>query len=137
MTWSYSGDPRASMNDTVRFLVGDVTQTAQSLSDEELNYLSSVAVQPPDVYRIAADVADQLATRYLSLSSSMKKIGDLQLATDYGATYQRYLDLSKKLMKGRTKFNLGVPVFADTDQPVFSIGLMDDPSNTSPKTGYY
>jgi hypothetical protein len=139
-TWSYSGNPNNSPLDEVRFLVGDVAQTAQSPTDEEINWLIGQAPVPPNLYRVAADLAEQLAVRYLSLSSTMKKIGDLQLAQDYGATYQRYLDLSKKLMRGRTRFSVGAPVFADTNDAQFSVGMFDDPQGGNPsanvKTGY-
>lgn len=39
MSWNYSGDPRSSLKDQVRFLVGDTDITDPLLLDGEINYL--------------------------------------------------------------------------------------------------
>ena len=39
MSFSYSGDPASSILDECRFLLGDTTDTAPILQDEEINYI--------------------------------------------------------------------------------------------------
>lgn len=39
MTFTYSGDPNASILDEVRFLIQDTDESEPCLSDEEINYL--------------------------------------------------------------------------------------------------
>ena len=39
MSWSYSGNPKDSPIDDVRFLVGDTNKNEPILQDEEIQYL--------------------------------------------------------------------------------------------------
>lgn len=39
MTWTYSGDPRATQKDYVRFLCGDTDEQVPMLQDEEIEFL--------------------------------------------------------------------------------------------------
>lgn len=126
MTWTYSGDPASSPLDEVRFLLGDTAQTVQSLSDQEINWLLAQQ-DPANTYWAAADAAEMLSTKYVRLSGTMKKVGDLELQTDYAAQAAGYKALAQKLLRGRTEFSIGAPVMGDTTCRQFSIGMMDDP----------
>jgi hypothetical protein len=136
MGWTYSGNPQDTDRDLVRFLLGDSAQTAQSLSDEELDYLLNVntdAAGHVNAYRAAAEAAGILHTRYSGLSSSMKRVGDLTLEVHYSEQARLFGLLEAKLMKGRTAFAIGVPQFFDTSANVFSVGMTDSNGN-DPRT---
>jgi hypothetical protein len=59
MTWTYSGDPSASMQDQVRFLLGDTTLADAKISDEEILYL--IEEWEDDPYEAAAAAAEHLS----------------------------------------------------------------------------
>lgn len=59
--WSYSGDPAASDKDAVRFIVGDVDDTDQLVSDEEINF---ALVEENDNLGAAALVCEHLSARF-------------------------------------------------------------------------
>lgn len=128
MGWTYTGNPQDSDRDLVRFLLGDTVQTAQSLSDEELDYLLSVntANSVVNAYRAGAEAAGILHTRYAGLSSTMKRVGDLTLQVHYGEQAQQYKALEAKLMRGRTAYDLGTGAqFFDTSANTFTMGQFD------------
>jgi len=91
MSWSYGNDPANSELDAVRLLLGDTDINDQQLSDEELNYFISAT---SDVYSAAALASRSLASKYARLVES-REVGDLKL--EFGARYQRYLDLADQL----------------------------------------
>lgn len=128
MGWTYTGNPQDSDRDLVRFLIGDHTQDAQSLSDEELDYLLAVNTDGATVntYRAAAEAAGMLAVRYAGLATTMRHIGDLTLQVSYGEQATRFEALEAKLLKGRTNYDVGGAVFFDTSTNVFAIGDMDN-----------
>ena len=39
MTWSYSGDPANSTNDSIRFLIGDTDTNDRLITNEEIAYI--------------------------------------------------------------------------------------------------
>ncbi|ATW59905.1 hypothetical protein SEA_WALTZ_27 [Arthrobacter phage Waltz] len=120
MTWTYSGNPGASDRDRVRFLIGDRTQTPQSITDEELQYLLGETATPEDAAILAAE---QMADSFAGLSVTSKRIGDLMLATDYGKTGDRFRATAKRL---RSRYmSLGTPLMADTSPKTFSVGMTD------------
>jgi hypothetical protein len=123
MAWSYSGNPADSTLDEVRFLLGDTVETAQSLTDEEIGYLT--ALNQDDAYRSAAEAADRMAVRFAGMSATTKRVGDLSLSTEYAQTAEHYYRLSEKLMRGRTAFAVGGPFMADDSPGIFSIGMHD------------
>lgn len=130
MSWSYSGDPSTSPRDETRFLLGDTVETARSLSDEEITFL--LTRNGNDAYRTGAEAAGLLAVRYIGLSASMKKVGDLTLQTEYTSQAQAYFALEKKLLQGRTATSVGAPSFRDTSTNIFTVGMMDQTS-TNPR----
>jgi hypothetical protein len=123
MNWSYSGDPADSPLDETRFLLGDTTETAHSLSDEEITFL--LTRNANDAYRAGAEAAGILAVRFIGLSATTKKVGDLTLTTEYQAQAERYFALEAKLLEGRTRYNVGAPTMADTSSNIFAVGMMD------------
>ncbi|ASR83614.1 hypothetical protein SEA_LISARA_30 [Arthrobacter phage LiSara] len=132
MTWSYSGNPGTSHRDRIRFLIGDKVQTAQSLSDAELDYLLDEAPSPE---LAAAAAAEQMADSYSGLSVTSKRVGDLSLSMDYGRTGQKFAGTAKRLRQ--RYFTLGAPLMGDTSEKVFRVGQMDyaEPRNVYGVTG--
>lgn len=134
MTWSYSGDPSTSNKDQVRYLVGDVTQNVvYSLNDAEVNFaITQANDSPANLYHVAADVADRMATRALQQVTTSRKLGDLEVAENYQQVATALRKLSEQLMKGRAKFHPGLPVFQDQNTNQFAVGMMDDISGFGP-----
>jgi hypothetical protein len=62
MSWSYSGDPRTSEKDEVRFLVGDTDIDCQLVQDEEILY--AIEQYPDNMYLAAAVVLRSLASKF-------------------------------------------------------------------------
>lgn len=125
MTFTYSGNPGSSNRDQVRFLIGDTDPAAEEkLSDEEIQYL--ISRHTTNIYRAAAEAADQLSVRYLKLSATSKKVGDLNLGYDYGSTSARYADLARKLWTGDTRATVGAAWMKDTSENLFTTRQTDN-----------
>jgi hypothetical protein len=91
MGWSYSGDPKESNLDAVRFLVGDTIESDQLTTDEVIEWaLGTVA----DIYNAAALVANGIATNFARLKISVK-IGPI--AEDYGDRAKFYASRAQAL----------------------------------------
>lgn len=122
MAWTYSGNPASSDRDKIRFLIGDVASTPQSLSDEELQYLISEAPEPK-AEMAAAEAADLWADRFAGLSASSKSVGDLSISQDYAGTSERLHKLAARL---RVRHIGGmVPLMAETVSQ-FRVGMTDN-----------
>ncbi len=96
MSWSYTGDPRSSPKDEVRFLVGDTNSNKQLLQDEEVNYnILYVSPIPPSNgnFLAAAYCADAIAAKYAFLVD--KAVGDLHIS--YSQLQKGFLALATKL----------------------------------------
>ena len=89
--WTYSGDPRDSDRDSVRFLVGDTDDTDQKVSDEEIAYLLT---QNGNVFKAAAMAARGISANY-TVKVKEKKIGDL--AITYADRAKSYIELAIRL----------------------------------------
>jgi hypothetical protein len=101
MTWTYTGDPNVSDRDKVRFLVGDVSSTAEAtLTDEEIEYLLE---SWPDVYEAARAAAEALAARYSGKATTSKSVGDLSLSKDYSSAAQQFRDVADRLASQRNR----------------------------------
>ncbi len=75
MTWTYSGDPRDSEVDAIRFLIGDVNTNDQLINDEEILYL--ISTEPTTLQRAI------VAANTILLSFAMlidKSVGDLKIS---------------------------------------------------------
>lgn len=66
MTWSYDGDPDGDRKDEVRFMVGDTTETAPLVQDEEIEYMLTlyVPVTGKPAWLAAAWVCDAIAAKF-------------------------------------------------------------------------
>lgn len=90
MSWSYSGDPRDSELDAVRFLAADTDTENQLVQDEEILYV--IGVESTTLQR-AVVVAH---TASLSLAKLVdKSVGDLKLSLSQ--RYKNYMDVVAKL----------------------------------------
>lgn len=122
MAWTYSGNPASSDRDKARFLIGDVVQTPQSITDEEMQYLISEAPEPK-AEMAAAEAADLWADRFAGLSASSKSVGDLSISQDYAGTSERLHKLAARL---RLRHIGGmVPLMVETVGQ-FSVGMTDN-----------
>lgn len=126
MTWTYGGDPAASPVAEVRFLIGDTIETSLSLTDKEIEYL--LEENDNETWQTAADSANRMAVRFVSMSSTSKKVGDLTLSYDYADTAKRYFALEAKLRRGKGG-GTGAPYMADSSPHVFHIGMGDNPAS--------
>ena len=59
-TYTYSGDPSASIVDEVRFTIGDTDDTAWYLSDEEITYLYS---KTPDILMASSNAVSSILAK--------------------------------------------------------------------------
>lgn len=108
--------------DTVRFHIGDVAQSPNSLSDGEILYLITEAGGDP--LAAAASAADLWAGRFAGLSASSKSVGDLSISHDHAGTANRLYDLGKRL---RSRLGgISGPLIFDTRAPVFAVGADDN-----------
>lgn len=133
MTWSYTG-PQNSPKDEVRFLLGDTVQQDESLSDEEITYLLGA---DPDVYLAAANAAENMAAKYLKLSVTSKKVGELELQYNNSPTVaDKLYKLAARLRQGRyaNQASLPFPSWADQSDNIFSVGMNDNGSDGRPQT---
>lgn len=123
MSWSYSGNPGSSPRDEVRFLIGDSRETKQSLSDGEIDYLIEQA--NGNATSAAVEAALSTATRYAALSATSKKVGDLSLSSDYGATAARFEAVAARLRK--TQRSVFAPIISAEQEKdgYFSMGMDD------------
>jgi hypothetical protein len=101
--WSYTGDPRSSPKDEVRFLINDTDVNNQKLSDGEIIYnidfvYSCLQWAPqkgrfPGNLLAAAYCADALAAKYAGMAD--KNVGDLRIA--YGQLFKNFQQLAVRL----------------------------------------
>jgi hypothetical protein len=91
MTWTYAGNPATNTTATVRFLVGDTVSTDPLATDEEIAWALTVY---SDVYKAAALVAENIATKFATMKVSVK-IGPI--AEDYGNRAEFYAKRAKEL----------------------------------------
>lgn len=107
MSWTYSGDPRASALDEVRFRIGDTDQTQRwTLQDAEIQY--AIGLYPKNKYLAMAVCAESILAKLKSTVAD-KKVGDLSI-TYNTSMLQEYQSRAYQL---RQLANLaGVPVYA-------------------------
>lgn len=135
MTWTYSGNPSASDNDEVRFLVGDTETTDQLVQDEEIAY--AVAEESNNRYA-ASRIARSIAAKFSRKVD--KNIGDLKIS--YSRRYQQYLDMADELKADASTFGVipyagGITISdkesveknPDRVSPSFSKNMHDNPSS--------
>lgn len=93
MTWSYSGNPAASLKDQVRFLLGDTNDKAPQIRDEEITYL--LDQESHNALRAAARGAETLSALYARQAD--KKVGDMMLNSS--VVGKGYATLAKSLWR--------------------------------------
>lgn len=124
MAWTYTSAPATVPRDKVRFLVGDTKQTPASLSDEEITFLIAEGGDNPNQYEAAALTAEAMAARIAGNSGTSKKVGDLSINTDHGATVNRLYALARELRAKNNQGAMFLPVYAPSPS-TFSLGMDD------------
>lgn len=116
-TFSYSGDPSTSLNDEVRFLLGDTTEEGAEFTDEEIDYLvvKGISADGAAIYG-----AQSLVSRYAGLVD--KTVGPLKIS--YSQRQTHYVTLLGELRSGR-RF-IPVPVSTGTSWTEREIADEDD-----------
>jgi len=138
--WTYTGDPRSSNKDAVRFWMGDTDSTDKQVMDGEINYGLTIY---PDVKLCAAKLLRALASRYTRRAD--KAVGDLRIS--YSQVSKQYLLQADALesqanVSGANIYAGGVSlsdilrVEQDTDRPTppFWAGQFDNPSGPNNTT---
>lgn len=124
MSWTYTG-PSNSPRDEVRFLLGDTTQMDESLSNEELDYLLAL---DEDTYLAAANAAEIMAAKYLKLSATTKKVGDLAISYNNSPVVaDKLYKLAIRLRQGRySGQSTPTPRWVDDSDNIFWVGMNDN-----------
>ena len=132
--WTYTGDPRDSAKDALRFHLGDTDPEDQQLSDQEIYYL--LDLKAGNVYLATAEAARSLAGKYSRQSD--KAVGDLRLSL--GQKADHYWELARKMelqgLKRATPYAGGISVSdkekqrqdEDRVKPDFKRDMMENPS---------
>lgn len=130
MTFTYNSPPDND-KDRVRFWSTDTTETAYSVSDEDIVFL--LAELDGNVMEAAAVVADRIANYWSTSSSSSGgsvTIGPFHVQADRDGTDMEgaWRDLAARLRAGTSS---GLPTFSSgalftgATEPEFSVGMMD------------
>lgn len=90
MGWTYSGDPRTSPRDQIRFLVGDTVEAQPEISNEEISYFLE---KFQGVFLPASYAAATLGAKYAR--SVDKGVGSMHLSASQKS--KAYFDLAKYL----------------------------------------
>lgn len=137
MTFSYSGDPSTGARDELRFLVQDVDENLQLLSNEELDYLLNKWLPMFDSVTFVAAIAAQSISRKfagvttVSADGVTVQIGDL--SERYATVAQRLRDEYRTQNTAGVMLNLdNIMVGASLDPGIaplrFGVGLHDNPA---------
>lgn len=132
-SWTYSGDPRTSLKDQTRFLLGDTEAEEPELMDEEILYALSIS---GTAVGAAAICARALAAKYARLTSvsadgvsqalNQKTQQFRQLAQDLDRKAAIYT--AKPFLYGVSKTDIDITASNPDRVPdIFRIGIMDNP----------
>lgn len=146
-TWTYSGDPRSSPRDAVRFLIRDTNEADQHLSDEEIAFLLGASGNNP--WRAAVLGADRLAADYAARSASgvsQKTVGPLSISYSFSEAAQSFREIGADLRRqAALGFGSAFAAYSggiskadkdsaeadtDWDQPYFTSGMHESPAVT-------
>ena len=94
MSWSYSGDPKTSPKDTIRFYVGDKNEKDPLLQDEEIQFMLDTKSQY-QLEEIAAQCCEAIAADFSRLAD--KAIDDLKVT--YSQKAAQYIKMAAALRK--------------------------------------
>lgn len=142
ITGTYSGDPKTSTRDLVRFLIGDTDTSDWLLDDREIDYQLE-SIPPP--YLAAAACCEAIAARFSR--DVTKSMGGLSVSASERVTH--YTELAAALRKQHRRKVLIVPYVgglsqsdkvsslddSDAVQPNFRIGMDDLPSSSKYRGG--
>jgi hypothetical protein len=119
MTNTYSGDPNASVQDQVRFLLGD-TAEPWKFTDEEINYVLTKFGGP---YSAAEELSLIRAAHYTEKAN--KSVGPLRI--DYKDIADRWRALAKE-MRGRAGRTGGARAITTqkSTEPYYRLGMHDN-----------
>jgi len=95
--WTYSGNPKSSPKDEVRFLIGDTDDSEPLLQDEEIKYILTVTPSAGTSsynYGAAAVAAKSIAAKFARERD--KTVGSLSLRK--AQRYDQYLALANDLL---------------------------------------
>lgn len=135
MTWTYSGNPGASLLDEVRFLIQDTNTDDQLLSNEEIEYLLDAYGDP---YSAAVAAIVSLIGQAARSEEESKRVGDLSLTRKSGARLAQWEALKRHLEAERFRRLPAAPVvnrnaLLPTDEAVvegegtdYVVGQMDN-----------
>lgn len=107
MTWTYSGNPGASLLDEVRFLIQDTDTDDQFLSNEEIEYLLDGYGDP---YSAAIAAVVSLIGKAARSQEESKKVADLSLTRKAGARLAQWEALKRHLEAERFRRFPAAPV---------------------------
>lgn len=138
--FTYSGDPRVSDKDAVRFWIGDTDSASPQFMDQEILF---TLVTYPNPMLAAAQCARQLAARYAKKPN--KRVADLSIS--YGDIAKQYNAVAAEL-EARALNSSVVPYAGGTSQsdmdgvssntdrvaPPFSVRQFDNPRAASQGT---
>ena len=111
----YDGDPGGSIEDEVRFLIGDTDTTDELFSDDEIDYL---VAEHETAIRAAYHGSLALAAKY----AGMQDIAVGSAREEYGSMAQRFTDLSKSLAARGGDAGINTSKVG----PPYATGLTDD-----------
>jgi len=126
---SYSGDPRSSPKDAVRFLIKD-HGAVEIFTDNEIVFL----LETEGNYWLAAAVlCEKLTTIASSGGLASKSIGGLSETYSQGSI--AFYESQAKMYRQRG-LSKAVPTLGDVNMPqIFSLGQMDSPGVRDPNQG--
>lgn len=134
MAWSYSGDPRSSDRDAVRFAIQDTDTSLQMLTDEEIDFLLERWMPKYDSTTYVASVAAALISRKFVGIVSVTADG---VSVNTSDLVQRYRDLAADLRQEHALSQIGevdltnIMIGQDRDPRIrplrFGVGLHDNP----------
>lgn len=132
--WSYSGDPASSVQDSIRFLIGDTDGVEPLLSDEEIKYLVDQWYERFSVYYTASMAAQSIAARFareVTLTSDSQTVAASELQSKYAELAVQLMNHHMQLLAGGTVDVGGILVGGQPDPTVlpmaFGTGMHDNP----------
>lgn len=145
MTWTWSGDPKTSDLDEIRFYIQDTDLTFQLLSDEEITFLIDTYLpqfgHPLAVAAMACEVIAAKFARQVDTSADGVSVALGQLQQRYNDLAQSLRDQYKVIGSGNLAAALDA-MFSDVSvfeiEPlVFGVGFMDNYRAGQQDFGYY
>lgn len=127
MAWTYSGDPKTSKRDEVRFLLGDTDEKSPILSDEEIDFL--LEQNGDKALRAAIAGCNRIIAKYAQLV-------DYTIGPESVKNSQKLLNWRRLLatLKADLSSNAAPIWTGSTDAslvPVFDIGMNDNKTRGS------